>query len=102
MKNTLCTLLMAATLLCFWGCTSMESRSQKLQLGMTKTDAVELMGTDYSTVAARIETDGTPIAVLRYELKKNRPLFLYFRQDKLVQWGDTEVLNAMPATAQPK
>ncbi len=80
----------------------MESRSQKLTLGMPRTGVIELMGSDYSTVAARVEPDGTHVSVLKYELSKQKPLFLYFRQDKLVQWGDTSVLSAMPDAAKPQ
>ncbi len=95
-------LLVATALLWVSGCSSVESRSQKLRLGMTRNDAVSVMGSGYSTVAARVETDGTPVSVLRYDLDKNQPLYLYFRQDKLVQWGDTSVLSAMPEAGKPK
>jgi len=101
MKATLPTLLFAATLLCLSGCTTPESQSQKLQLRMSKNSVVKLMGPNYTPVAARVERDGTTDAVIKYELKKDRPLYLYFRQDELVQWGDIRVLNAMPAPESP-
>ncbi len=94
--------LIAAALFLVVGCASMESRSQKLTLGMSRTSVIELMGSDYSIVAARVEPDGTSVSVLKYELNKKQPLFLYFRQDKLVQWGDTSVLSAMPDAAKPQ
>lgn len=96
MKSILQVVLIVAALFSLSGCSSIQSRSQKLHLDMTKSAAIELMGSDYTTVAAREEPDGTSVSVLQYQLKKNQPLFLYFRQDKLVQWGDVSVLNAMP------
>lgn len=68
---------------------------------MSMADVTQLMGSDYTTVAARVEAGGTPVSVIKYELKKKEPLYLYFRQDKLVQWGDTSVLKAMPDAGKP-
>ena len=95
-------LLIATAMLWLAGCSSIDSRSQKLALGMSRADATQLLGSDYSTVAARVEPDGSRVGVLKYELKKKQPLFLYFREDKLVQWGDASVLSAIPDAAQPK
>lgn len=47
-------------------------------------------------MAARVNPDGSAASVIKYELKKEGPLYLYFRQDELVQWGDISVLSAMP------
>ena len=57
----------------------------------------KLMGPGYTQVAARVDRDGTMAVVIKYDLQKNRPLYLYFRQDELVQWGDIRVLGSMPA-----
>ena len=43
-------------------------------------------------MAARVNPDGSAASVIKYELKKEGPLYLYFRQDELVQWGDISVL----------
>jgi hypothetical protein len=95
-------LLIVTAMLWLAGCSSVESRSQKLTLGMSRADATDILGSDYTTVAARTEPDGSSVSVLKYEVKKKGPLFLYFRQDKLVQWGDSSVLSAMPGAATPK
>lgn len=87
------------TLLLLAACSSLEQRSQKLELGMTKETVIDTLGTDYSVAAARVEIDGSPVAVLKYRHKKETPIYLYFRNDKLVQWGDTQVLKAMPPAA---
>ncbi len=65
---------------------------------MTRPEVINLMGSDFRTVAARVEPDGSSVSVLKYEMKQE-PLFLYFRQDKLVQWGDVSVLKALPPAA---
>jgi hypothetical protein len=101
MKAFILLLLIVTASLWLTGCASTESRSQKLTLGMSQADATKLMGSDYSTVAARVGADGAPESVLKYDLKRKEPLYLYFRQDKLVQWGDISVLNAMPAAGKP-
>lgn len=82
-------------------CSSMEKRAQKLELGMSKEAAIALLGSDYTVVAARVEADGSPISVLKFPGSKKKDLFLYFRKEKLAQWGDTDALNAMPP-ASPK
>ena len=101
MKAFLHLLLIVTASLWLAGCASTESRSQKLTLGMSREDATNLMGSDYSTVAARVEPDGTPVSVIKYEQERKDPLYLFFRQDKLVQWGDTSVLKAMPEAGKP-
>ena len=77
----------------------MEKRSQKLQLGMTKDAAVKLLGSDYSIAAARLEPDGSPVSVLKFKADKKQDLYLYFRNDKLTQWGDITLLQSMPPAA---
>jgi hypothetical protein len=74
----------------------MESRSQKLKLGMTKDAAVKLLGSDFTTVAARQEADGSPVSVLKFKEDKKQDIYLYFRSDKLTQWGDITLLKSMP------
>src|SRR5262245_58636013 len=96
MKKSFTMIVCAVALLAVAGCSSLEKRSQKLQLGMTNAAAVNLLDADYTTVAARVDADGTDVSVLKYPEKNKQDLFLYFRQNKLVQWGDASVLNAMP------
>jgi hypothetical protein len=83
------------------GCSSVEKRSQELKLGMSKEAAIDLLGSDYTVVAARLEPDGSPVSVLKFKGSDHNDLYLYFRNDKLAQWGDAEVLKAMPAAARP-
>ena len=96
MKTSFVTVLCAALLLALAACSSMAKKSQNLRLGMTQQEVVQVLGSDYSTVAARTEPDGTPVAVLKFTEKKAAPLYLFLRKDKLVQWGDTDVLRSMP------
>ena len=96
MNKSLTMIVCSLALLAFAGCSSLEKRSQKLQLGMTKKDATSLLGSDFTTAAARTEADGSAVVVLKYSEKNKADLFLYFRQDKLTQWGDSSLLNAMP------
>jgi hypothetical protein len=101
MKTYFTTIVCSIALLSLAACSSMEKRSQKLQLGMTKDAAVELLGSDYSVVAARVEADGSPVSVLKFSEGKKKELFLYFRNNKLAQWGDAAALQAMPPAASP-
>jgi len=96
MKTTYITIVCSLALLALAGCSSLEKRSQKLQLGMTQAAAVKVLGSDYTVVAARVEADGSPVSVLKFSESKKQELFLYFRKDKLAQWGDAEALKAMP------
>jgi hypothetical protein len=99
MKTSCTTIICLLALLALAGCSSLEDRSQKLQLGMTKQSVIDLLGSDYTTTAARVDADGSAISILKFHEDRKEDLFLYFRNDTLVQWGDTAALKAMPATA---
>ncbi|MGB7747154.1 MAG: hypothetical protein WBN75_07700 [Verrucomicrobiia bacterium] len=96
MKKYLTPIIGILTLLALVSCSSVESRSQKLQLGMARAAAIKTLDSDYTIVAARVDADGSSITVLNFPIKKKNGLYLYFRNDKLAQWGDIGVLDAMP------
>ena len=97
MKKYITPIVCTLTLLALASCSSIETRSQKLQLGMAKTDAIKTLDSGYTIVAARMDTDGSSVSVLNFPIKKKNGLYLYFRNDKLTQWGDVGVLDAMPS-----
>ena len=78
------------------GCSSLKSRSQELKLGMSKEQAIKLLDEEFSVVAARQESDGSSVEVIQFEEKGATPLVLYFRDGKLIQWGDTSALGNLP------
>lgn len=88
-----------AALFLLAGCGSLDTRTQKLNLGMSKTQATALLGDDYKTVGARQTPDASNAEVIRYDDPKSGELLLYFRDNKLVQWGDLRILDDMPETA---
>ncbi len=97
MKKFCALIICSVALLILAGCSStMEKRSQQLQLGMDRKSCVDIIDTDYAVVASRLEADGSPVAVMKFHKKKQPDLYLYFRNNKLVQWGDVDVLKAMP------
>ncbi len=93
-SSLLLALLFAAAVLT--GCGSFDTRTQKLNLGMTKSQATALLGDDYRTVGARETADARKAEVIRYDNEKSGELLLYFRDGKLVQWGDIRILDNMP------
>jgi hypothetical protein len=89
--------LLAALCLFTAGCAgSLASRSQKLNLGMPRAQVVKILGGPFSTVAAREEADGRKIEVLRFEDSKSGEMLVYFRDGRMVQWGDVRALDNMP------
>ena len=78
------------------GCASIDRRTQKLNLGMTKEQATNLLGKDFKTVGARESTNARKVEVIRYDDADYGELLLYFRDGKLVQWGDIRVLENVP------
>ncbi len=78
------------------GCGSFDTRTQKLNLGMTKQQATALLGNEYKTVGARETPDSSKAEVIRYDDERSGELLLYFRDGKLVQWGDIRILDNMP------
>jgi len=79
-------------------CGSMDTRTQKLNLGMTKDQTTSLLGKDFKAVGARESADARKVEVIRYDDPKYGELLLYFRDGKLVQWGDIRILDNMPPT----
>ena len=82
------------------GCGSLDSRTQKLNLGMTKDQTTSLLGDEYKTVGARETADARKAEVIRYDDAKYGELLLYFRDGKLVQWGDIRILDNMPESVE--
>ena len=79
------------------GCANgIHQRSQKLQLDMPRDRVVKTIGHRHSTVAARKEGDSGRVEVLRFSDKRGNELLGYFRDGKLVQWGDSSALQNMP------
>lgn len=98
MNGRLSATLTALLILTLSACSSMDSRTRKLQLGMSRAQVVKLLGSDYTVAGAKKDADGSALEVLRFGEKKDPGLFLYFNNDQLVQWGDHEVLQNMPGT----
>ena len=96
MKTIRCAVLLALLVLATGCAGSMASRAQKLELGMTKDRVVKLLGRKHTTVGAREESDARRTEVLRFEDPKSGERFVYFRDGRLVQWGDVRALQSMP------
>jgi hypothetical protein len=89
--------VLSAALVLVTGCaSSMASRAQKLELGMPKDRVVKLLGSKFTTVGAREESDARRTEVLRFEDPKSGEMFVYLRDGRLVQWGDVRALQSMP------
>jgi hypothetical protein len=96
MKFSLVVLSALVALASLTACSSsLESKSKKLTLGMNRAQVIKALGSDYAPVAARTETDGKKVEVLRFG-KEDEGFYTYFRDGELVQWGDTNVLKAIP------
>jgi hypothetical protein len=96
-SRLLSTALLAALLaLLATGCASLDKRTQRLALGMSKDQATSLLGSGYKLVGARETVDSRKAEVIRYDDPKYGELLLYFRDNKLVQWGDIRILDNMP------
>lgn len=79
------------------GCAgTIHQRAQGLQLDMPREQVIKTIGHQHSTVAARKERDDQNVEVLRFSDKRGDEIIGYFRNGKLVQWGDLSVLRDMP------
>jgi hypothetical protein len=67
---------------------------------MTKEQTTSLLGKDFKVVGARETADARKAEVIRYDDPKFGELLLYFRDGKLVQWGDIRILDNMPESFQ--
>lgn len=82
------------------GGASLGSRTQLLNLGMTKEQATSPLGEDYQEIGVRETADARKSEVIRYDDPNYGERLLYFRDGKLVQWGDIRVLDNMPEAVQ--
>ena len=96
MNGRLSAALISLLLLALTACSSMDSRTRKLQLGMSRAQVVKILGSDYTVAGAKKDGEGSALEVLRFGEKKDPGLFLYFNNDQLVQWGDNQVIQNMP------
>lgn len=76
-------------------CSSAPTGSKNLSLGMTKDQVTKVMGTDYEPVAAREDLNSQQVEVIRFRDEKQGELLVYFRDGRLVQWGDTRKLDPL-------
>lgn len=97
MKTFVHFLALLAALALVPGCaSSLQSRTQKLELGMSKDRVIRTMGGKHTTVGAREDSASRRLEVLRFEDAKTGEVLVYLRDGKLVQWGDVRVLENMP------
>ena len=77
-------------------CSSMSDRTQELSLGMSKQQVTKILGKDFSTVGAQASSLNGQVEVISYKDDNDGDVLIYFRDGKLVQWGDTAELANIP------
>jgi len=77
-------------------CTTMSERTQELSLGMSKQQVVKILGKDFTTVGAQASSLNGQVEVISYKDDNDGDVLIYFRDGKLVQWGDTAELANIP------
>lgn len=86
--------LSAAALLS--ACSTMSDKTQQLSLGMSKEQVIKVLGKEFQTVGARDSSIHGKVEVVRYKDDDDGELLVYFREGRLVQWGDTTELANIP------
>jgi hypothetical protein len=78
-------------------CATMSEKVNTLQLGMSTTQVKGILGTNYVVKAAKTNSQGQKVELWEYKEDKNSdPYWIFFRDDKLVQWGTPESIKALP------
>ncbi len=77
-------------------CSTMSDKTQGLSLGMSKEQVIKVLGKDFQTVGARDSSVHGKVEVVRYKTDDDGDLLVYFREGRLVQWGDTSELANIP------
>jgi len=77
-------------------CSTMSDRTQDLSLGMSKQQVIKVLGKDFTTVGAQASSVNGQVEVLSYKDDNDGDVLVYFRDGKLVQWGDTAELANIP------
>ena len=89
-------LLVPATCL-LAACATFSDKTQGLQLGMSETQVKDRLGSDYQVKASKYAPDGQPVEVWQFQdPKTNETYWVYFKNDKLVQWGTPEAIKSIP------
>jgi hypothetical protein len=90
-------IILSASCVLLFGCaSSLSSRAQKLELGVSKDRVTKVLGKRFTVVAAREDAAGSQTEVLRFEEQDSGEFFVYLRDGRLVQWGDVRALDNMP------
>ena len=96
--------LAAATVLSLCACISRNAPVSRLELGMEPEQVVETIGRPFAIRASKVYADsGETAQVWEYlppVITSNpKTYWLYFENDKLVQWGEPGDFSGSPATA---
>lgn len=74
------------------GCSSIkdawnaDSNIKKVEIGMTKSQVVSIMGNSYDSAGARKSYNGTTQEAIKYVVNEDVWYMLYFEDGKLVEW----------------
>ena len=95
---------LAAMASVFGGCISRNAKVSRLTLGMSPEEVAETIGRPFAIRAAKVYTEtGETSQVWEYlppVITSNpKTYWLYFENDKLVQWGEPGDFSGSPATA---
>ncbi|MDE1172038.1 MAG: hypothetical protein PW734_12665 [Verrucomicrobium sp.] len=89
-------LLALAVVLVLTACASFTQQTQKLSLGMSTAQVKDILGGNYTVLASRYGQDGRPSEFWQFRNPDSGQLFsIYFKDDKLVQWGSPDALKNM-------
>jgi len=78
-------------------CATFSQKTQGLQLGMSESQVKEHLGSDYQVKASKYAPDGQPVEVWQFQdPKTNETYWVYFKANKLVQWGTPEAIKSIP------
>ncbi len=97
MKRALSLVLFGVVAVFLAACSTMTENTQKLQLGMSTAQVKDVLGGDYTVKASKYAPDGQPMQVWEFKDQETHDTYwIYFKADRLVQWGTPEAIKGMP------
>ena len=108
LRKTVCRLVLLAAAVAmvpaFGGCISRNAKVSRLALGMGPEEVVETIGKPFAIRAAKVYADTQETAQVWEYLppmitSTPKTYWLYFENDKLVQWGEPGDFSGSPASA---
>ncbi len=96
-RKLLSLILVTVIVLSTTGCGSLADRINRISIDMDKADIKALFGKSFTVSASKVDNEGNILELWEFYDKKAKATYqIYFRNDKVSQWGKRGDLQTFP------